>query len=224
MEAVNLPTYTGEAGAVYFQHRLQRRSDDAQLHSARVFMPFVQPRSTVIDFGCGTGGILKYLACARRIGIEINEPSITEACRSGIEVHTSLSDVPSSSCDLAISHHALEHVPEPRLVIAELHRVLKPGGSLVIVVPCEMPRASAFRRWARKPDVHLYSWHPLSLGNLVHSCGFAVRDAHIVTGGYSRYIRRLEFVTPLFWLGEKLIAHMFGRLHTFCLASKPGAV
>lgn len=194
--------YTGEAGALYFDHRWQRRSEDAQLHSARLFMPFVPPESTVIDFGCGTGAILKHLACTRRIGIEINEPSLREARANGIEAHASLSDVSSSSCDLAISHHALEHVPEPRAVLAELHRVLRPGKLVVLVVPCEMPAAFANRRWTRKPDVHLYSWNPLSLGNLVDACGFAVRDTRIVTGGYSRYIQWLESVPPLFWLGR----------------------
>ena len=36
--------------------------------------------------------------------------------------------VEGSRCDFVIFNQVMEHVPEPKLVLAELHRVLKPGG------------------------------------------------------------------------------------------------
>jgi SAM-dependent methyltransferase len=41
----------------------------------------------------------------------------------------------SNSFDVVICAELLEHVPDPRPVIAEAFRVLKPGGSLVVTVP-----------------------------------------------------------------------------------------
>jgi SAM-dependent methyltransferase len=43
--------------------------------------------------------------------------------------------LPSSSIDVFITAHVLEHVPEPAKAAAELYRVLKPGGTAVVAVP-----------------------------------------------------------------------------------------
>lgn len=43
----------------------------------------------------------------------------------------------ANSFDRLIATHVLEHLPEPHNVIREWHRVLKPGGVLSIVLPCD---------------------------------------------------------------------------------------
>lgn len=48
---------------------------------------------------------------------------------------TSMPLVPSNRYDAAVCHQVLEHVPDPAAAVAELHRVIKPGGFLVISVP-----------------------------------------------------------------------------------------
>jgi len=40
-----------------------------------------------------------------------------------------------ASFDVVICSHVLEHVPDDRTAIAEMHRVLKPGGQAIVVVP-----------------------------------------------------------------------------------------
>lgn len=44
-------------------------------------------------------------------------------------------DWPDASLDIVLSAHVLEHVPDTDRALAELHRVLAPGGSLVLQVP-----------------------------------------------------------------------------------------
>jgi phosphatidylethanolamine/phosphatidyl-N-methylethanolamine N-methyltransferase len=44
---------------------------------------------------------------------------------------------PEDSFDRVIATHVLEHVPSPHLVIQEWVRVLKPGGVLSIILPCD---------------------------------------------------------------------------------------
>jgi SAM-dependent methyltransferase len=44
--------------------------------------------------------------------------------------------------DLVICTQVLEYIPEPRQVIAEIYRVLKPGGTLLVSVPAMFPRDS----------------------------------------------------------------------------------
>ena len=62
--------------------------------------------------------------------------------------------IPMASCqfDLVICTQVLEYVPEPRTVIAEIHRVLKPGGCLLLSVPAVYPRDSDEDTWRFLPE------------------------------------------------------------------------
>lgn len=66
-------------------------------------------------------------------------------------------DVADNSYDRLIATHVLEHVPRPHEVLQEWARVVRPGGTLSIVLPCDPgtawrlgrhfgPRASAKKR------------------------------------------------------------------------------
>jgi SAM-dependent methyltransferase len=44
-------------------------------------------------------------------------------------------DLPDDSLDLILCSHVLEHVPDDRAAISELHRVLRPGGSALVLTP-----------------------------------------------------------------------------------------
>ena len=61
---------------------------------------------------------------------------------------------------LVICTQVLEYVPEPRAVIAEIRRVLKPGGTLVLSVPADFP-------WTSVQDSGRFL--PESLRVLLHS-------------------------------------------------------
>ena len=53
--------------------------------------------------------------------------------------------------DMVICTQVLEYIPEPAAVIAEIHRVLKPGGFLLLSVPAVFPRDSDNDRWRFLP-------------------------------------------------------------------------
>jgi SAM-dependent methyltransferase len=57
----------------------------------------------------------------------------------------------SEQFDLVICTQVLEYVPEPASVIAEIHRVLKPGGSLWLTVPSVCPRDADHECWRFLP-------------------------------------------------------------------------
>lgn len=58
----------------------------------------------------------------------------------------------SAQFDLVICTQMLEYVRDPRSVIAEIHRVLKPGGSLLLTVPAIFPRDSEQDTWRFLPE------------------------------------------------------------------------
>jgi len=48
---------------------------------------------------------------------------------------------PDESFDLILCNHVLEHIPDDRLAMRELYRVLAPGGTAVLLVPIDENRA-----------------------------------------------------------------------------------
>jgi SAM-dependent methyltransferase len=53
--------------------------------------------------------------------------------------------------DLVLCTQVLEYVPEPQKVITEIHRVLKPGGFLLLSVPAVFPRDADHECWRFLP-------------------------------------------------------------------------
>jgi SAM-dependent methyltransferase len=141
------------------------------------FAKFINPAHRVLDFGCGSGELLKSLNCAERIGVEINRFAREECKQKGIRVYKELADIATASVDVAISNHALEHVSSPLLTVQEVREKLIPGGLAVFVVPCERYDRHYNHNDA---DQHLYTWSPSNLGNLFEKVGFEIIEARTV--------------------------------------------
>ena len=188
--------YTGREGQAYFRHREPLRAPAIQRRQSNAIANYIAPGQTVLDFGCGTGDILGGLDCRTKIGIEINEPSARLAQENGLTVFDSLDAVVSDSIDAVIANHSLEHVLDPAVKLREFHRVLKQDGLLLVLVPAENPRAPQFCAWHEEMNKHLFSWTPLSLGNLVTECGFRLDHVVIKTparaGRYTDLVKRWQ--------------------------------
>ena len=77
----------------------------------------------VLDLGCGS----RHLPGTVRCDIAVTPPGVrTDAARLPFR---------SGTFDCVIATALLEHVPHPRLVVREIHRVLKPHGLVFIEVP-----------------------------------------------------------------------------------------
>lgn len=72
-----------------------------------------------------------------------------------IDYHYDITDLrfPDASFDVVVCMSILEHVPDPQRAIAELHRVLKPGGRIWIQLPFHYPyHESPKDYWRVSPD------------------------------------------------------------------------
>jgi SAM-dependent methyltransferase len=135
------------------------------------FEGFIKPSDKVIDFGCGGGFLLKSLRCSERKGIEINESARSFAeSENSLSVVRSIDQIENDWADVIISNHALEHTKDPFNVISELTGKLKKGGLIIVVVPQE------HKDKYNDKDVnqHLFTWTPLTLGNLFKTAGLVV--------------------------------------------------
>jgi SAM-dependent methyltransferase len=215
--------YTGERGADYYAQREKLRSVMAQRERAALFTDITDDNAVTLDFGCGNGVLLASLSAAQRIGVEISPLAAKEAEEYLDLVVSDIAAIGDGSVDRVISFHALEHVEAPAEVLRGIWRILKPGGRIKLVVPCDVPFRGAQRLW-RPNDVamHLYAWSPSTLGNLLSVCGFEVQDATVVPyseGG--RLGRRLPRTSRLHkslaWLKALRSAHF----HTVVTARKP---
>jgi len=94
----------------------------------------------VLDVGCGVG---MYTAAFSRetphvFGIEVEHERAAEATKQTTGISQALGEhlpFPNATFDVVFSHEVLEHVDDDRTCAAEMVRVTRPGGRLVVFVP-----------------------------------------------------------------------------------------
>ncbi len=99
------------------------------------------PPARVLDCGCAFGFMTRRLAQRYdTAGIDLDPAYVARARRRapGAEIRLGSADVlpwPDDHFDAAVCLDVLEHCPDPGAAVAELARVLRPGGTLVASVP-----------------------------------------------------------------------------------------
>jgi SAM-dependent methyltransferase len=91
----------------------------------------------VFEAGCGTGLLLREAALVARsaVGLDLSRGMLRPARERGLKVvQGSLTDVPlpSASFDVVYSMKVLAHVPPIERAVAELARLVRPGGHLLL--------------------------------------------------------------------------------------------
>jgi SAM-dependent methyltransferase len=98
----------------------------------------------VLDVGCNTGyGTMRFVPLAGRVvGVDVSPRAIEAALGRATGgrpefIVTSGFALPfaDASFDLVTSFQVLEHVPDPAPFLAELSRVTRPGGSVILATP-----------------------------------------------------------------------------------------
>jgi ubiquinone/menaquinone biosynthesis C-methylase UbiE len=167
----------------------------------------VRPDHRVLDVGCGVGRSL--LEMSHRpgyyIGIDWDRDDLRrgaywyqqmciEGKAQGIVrfVHGDITQLPfePETFDRVICTEVLEHVPKDRDVLAEIWRVLRPGGLVAVAVPDEVPERMLWRlapHYRAVPGGHIRIYSRQSIRDLLTDGGlapFAVRFRHSLESIY----------------------------------------
>ncbi len=119
-------------------------------------------KGRILDIGAGTGDFL--LECKNQnweiLGIEPNDKAKGIAIGKGIKFGETVEKLESNSFDVITMWHVLEHVPDVEHQVAELKRLLKPSGTIIIAVPnFKSYDANHYKEFWAAYDVPRHLWH-----------------------------------------------------------------
>ncbi|MDR0228230.1 MAG: class I SAM-dependent methyltransferase [Flavobacteriaceae bacterium] len=138
-------------------------------------------KGKLLDIGCGTG---EFLLAAKNsgwevVGFEPNNKASQLAKTKNLFLVDSTNQIEKESLDAITMWHVLEHVPNLEEQIIELHRLLKPGGALIIAVPNFRSYDASYygAHWAAY-DVPRHLWHfsQHSIERLFTPFGFDLKE------------------------------------------------
>lgn len=112
------------------------------------------PCPLVLDVGCGHKPYRECFGDVRYLGMDFTTKDsspdfVGDACRIPIR---------TGAVDIVLCTQVIEHVPEPSELLCELHRVLRPGGSLILTGPMYWPLHEEpydFYRFTKYGFIHL---------------------------------------------------------------------
>lgn len=115
----------------------------------------------VVEFGMGWG-YWSRMAVAfnyQVTGLELSSERIAHAQSMGVQVATDFKQIPESGVDFIYANQVLEHIANPREILAQLKALLAPDGILLIRVPDARGIAHRLRRNGWAPSMSAV--HPL---------------------------------------------------------------
>lgn len=145
--------------------RVAARQDARAARLAEGVRNFVQPHGgeRALDVGTGAGALAFALAPLVREVVGLDPvPELLELARQRARPNTQFVEgdgaalpFPDASFDLAGTHRTLHHVPQPDRVVAELARVTRPGGHVLVVdqlAPGDIAAAAALHEFETVRD------------------------------------------------------------------------
>lgn len=168
------------------------RAENQGLLDAFAALGAADSRRRLLDVGCATGGLLS-AAIARgwqAEGVELSADAAAHARARGLTVFQGdliAARFPDDRFDLVYMGDVLEHVPDCRAVVAEVARILRPGGRFYLRGPITthslarglaLAFAAATGRTLTLHEVpyHLWEFTPGPLSRLAERAGLRVEQ------------------------------------------------
>jgi phosphatidylethanolamine/phosphatidyl-N-methylethanolamine N-methyltransferase len=131
------------------------------------------PGRDVLEVGVGTGLALPYYGADRRVtGIDLSAEMLKQARKRVIdqeitnvvalrEMDAEATDFPDDSFDTAVAMFVASVVPHPRALLAEMRRLVRPGGNILFVTHFAAENGPLwFIERGLAPASRAIGWHP----------------------------------------------------------------
>jgi SAM-dependent methyltransferase len=191
----------------------------------------------LLDLGCGDGNNLRWLApfADRLYGSDYNLARLARAQARSTGATLFLADLLNypifdDSFDVVFFNHVIEHIPDDMAALSTVHRILKPGGLLVLGAPNEGAWwwQLAYRR---APDIlattdHVHFYTARTIGEKMNAAGLSVFEVKHLGWGPPDFRldgqwRRHKIVDDLFeMLGRVFVPKQASSL--YLMATKNG--
>jgi SAM-dependent methyltransferase len=152
-----------------------------------MFLPAPKAGESLLDVGCGGGD---FIASMGELGWKVSgvetDPVAAERAR-GRQLDVYQGDLESAafdamSFDAITLAHVIEHVHEPRRLLAECRRILKPNGTLALLTPNSAGWGHRHfgKDWlSLDPPRHIHVFNPWNMSRLLESA--QLRPVRVVT-------------------------------------------
>jgi SAM-dependent methyltransferase len=139
----------------------------------------------ICDLGCGPGQVARYLRDqgAAAFGVDLSEGMLAQARRLNPDLEFRQGDMlalsdPAESWGGAAAFYSLIHIPRERVphALAELRRVLRPGGFVLIAVHSGEETVHRDELWGRPVSIDFIFYEPQVLERLLSAAGFVVDE------------------------------------------------
>jgi ubiquinone/menaquinone biosynthesis C-methylase UbiE len=195
-----------------------------ELHPYRIYedriLSQLQDNFTVVDAGCGANAPLLVNLVGRAnnlIGVDLVKfnPNLLNKGMTFLNSDLAKMEIDDSSVDIVISRSVLEHIKDVENVYREIHRILRPGGKFIFLVPNMWDYVSILsylipnklhkiivNKFTGRPgektfDTYYESNTKGSIQRLVKKTGFDIISLEYL----GQYPYMLEFNSILFYLG-----------------------
>jgi ubiquinone/menaquinone biosynthesis C-methylase UbiE len=176
----------------------QMRSVDDYEHTLARTLSYLTPQMRVLEMGCGTGTTALRLAPHVKafVGTDQSSEMIRIARDKAADEHSNLefrvlgaaeSAQLEEGFDVVMGFNLFHLVPDADAVLADIFKILKPGGLMISKTPCLMDKAFGWKRFlvagmlpilkriGKAPDVGL--WRIADVDHRIADAGFETLEA-----------------------------------------------
>lgn len=182
----------------YYSYRVNFESESKEHPVKTILKKIIYPErdkmylsrpGSILDIGCGNGWILyKFKKKGWNVaGVEPGKVAAEIGNKANLNIHNGTlltANYASNQFDYIYSNHSFEHINNPNEVLAEMYKILKPDGKIMIGIPnyngINSKIAKKYWYYLGAP-VHTFNYSPQNIKQILAKHNFKVTSIKYVS-------------------------------------------